>query len=258
MKKVVIKIGGSLAVDEKKLAEFAFAAAHLPSLGYKVAVVHGGGKEINANIALLQEEPKFIDGLRVTTPSIMKMVEMTLSGSVNKKLVRLFLENGADAIGLSGVDGALFRAVKRSAEPDLGLVGEICEVNAKLIEDLWNASYLPIISPISYGDGLAWNVNADTAASELASALQADDFVLISDVPGVMDGEKKVIPELSATLAEELIQAGVIAGGMIPKVRESFRSIQRGIRSIHIVGWNGSESFEKQIQGEQNNGTILR
>lgn len=131
------------------------------------------------------------------------------------------------------------------------------------MEDLWAAGWVPVVSPISYGPdetgvGVSWNVNADTAASELAVALQADQFVLVSDVPGVMDGEKNVIPELSESDAEKLIEEGVISGGMIPKVRESFKSIRRGLKSIHIVGWKDAESFIKQINGEHNYGTIQR
>ena len=220
MKKVVIKIGGSLAVDETKLAEFVAAVSRLPALGFQVALVHGGGKEINENIGLLKEEPQFIDGLRVTTPSIMKMVEMTLSGAVNKKLVRLFLQNDCPAVGISGVDGGLFKVVKRKGNVDLGLVGEICAVDTKVIDALWNAGFIPVVSPISFGNGLSWNVNADTAASELASALSVDQFVLVSDVPGVMDLEKKVLPELSEELAEKLIVDGRIHPARIEEMVE--------------------------------------
>ncbi len=233
MKKVVVKIGGSLAIDEAKLADFVSAVSSLPGSGCQVAVVHGGGKDINENIALLKEQPTFIDGLRVTTPGIMKMVEMTLSGHVNKKLVRMLLNNNCNAIGISGVDGNLFQVVKA-------------------------AGWTPVVSPISIGEGQSWNVNADTAASELAVALEADQFVLVSDVPGVMDENKNVIPELSEADAEKLIEAGVISGGMIPKVRESFKSIRRGLKSIHIVGWKDAEHFGKQINGDLNYGTILR
>ncbi len=263
MKKVVVKIGGSLAIDEAKLADFVAAVSKLPAMGCQVAVVHGGGKDINENISLLREQPTFIDGLRVTTPGIMKMVEMTLSGHVNKKLVRMLLNNGVNSIGLSGVDGKLFEVVKKQGKVDLGLVGEVKKVNQKIVEDLWAAGWVPVVSPISYGPdengvGVSWNVNADTAASELAVALQADQFVLVSDVPGVMDGDKNVIPELSESDAEKLIEEGVISGGMIPKVRESFKSIRRGLKSIHIVGWKDAESFIKQINGEHNYGTIQK
>lgn len=151
MKKVVVKIGGSLAIDEAKLADFVAAVSKLPALGCQVAVVHGGGKDINENISLLKEQPTFIDGLRVTTPSIMKMVEMTLSGHVNKKLVRLLLDNGVNAIGLSGVDGKLVEVVKKQGKVDLGLVGEVAKVNPKVVEDLFAAGWVPVVSPIPTG-----------------------------------------------------------------------------------------------------------
>ena len=250
MKKVVVKIGGSLAIDEAKLADFVAAVSKLPAMGCQVAVVHGGGKDINENISLLREQPTFIDGLRVTTPSIMK------------KLVRMLLENNCNAVGLSGVDGKLFEVVKKQGKVDLGLVGEVKKVNPQIVETLWSAGFVPVVSPISIGPdengkAVSWNVNADTAASELAVALHADQFVLVSDVPGVMDDTKTVIPELTEDASEALIASGVINGGMIPKVRESFKSIERGLKSIHIVGWKDADHFVKQINGELNYGTIL-
>lgn len=257
MKTVVVKIGGSLAIDEAKLLDFTRSVARLPALGFRVAVVHGGGKDINENIALLAEEPHFIEGLRVTTPGIMKMVEMTLSGHVNKKLVRMLENEGASAVGISGVDGKLFEAEKRKGTVDLGQVGNIFRVNPKIIEDLWNAGWIPVISPVSIGDGVAWNVNADTAASELAVALGVDKFLLVSDVPGVLDKEKRLVPTLDEAKVEELISDGTVSGGMIPKVRESIGALKRGLGEIHILGWKDADSFVKQISGEINYGTIL-
>ncbi|MCK9182318.1 MAG: acetylglutamate kinase [Fibrobacteraceae bacterium] len=257
MKTVVVKIGGSLAIDEAKLLDFIHSIAKLPALGYKVALVHGGGKDINENIALLSEEPQFIEGLRVTTPNIMKMVEMTLSGYVNKKLVRMLENEGCPAVGISGIDGKLFEAKKRESGADLGCVGNICNVNPKLVTDLWNAGWAPVVSPISIGSGVAWNVNADTAASELAVALKAEKFLLVSDVPGVLDKQKNVISNLDEQKVESLIADETICGGMIPKVRESVKALRRGLKQIHILGWKNSEHFVKQINGEINYGTIL-
>lgn len=257
MKKVVVKIGGSLAIDEAKLLEFTRSVSRLFAEGIQIAVVHGGGKDINENISLLSEEPRFIEGLRVTTPSIMKMVEMTLSGHVNKKLVRLLENAGAPAVGISGVDGKLLEAEKRTGGADLGLVGNIFRANPKIVQDLWNAEWLPVVSPVSFGSGFAWNVNADTAASELAVALNADKFLLVSDVPGVLDKEKNLLPELTPAKVEDLISDGTISGGMIPKVRESVKALSRGIREIHILGWKDAETFCKQVNGDLNYGTIL-
>ena len=257
MKTVVVKIGGSLAIDEAKLLDFTRSVSRLPALGFRVVVVHGGGKNINENIALLSEEPRFIEGLRVTTPNIMRMVEMTLSGQVNKKLVRMLENEGGNAVGISGVDGMLFEAHKRTSGADLGQVGDIGKVNPKIVNDLLNAGWTPVVSPISIGGGVAWNVNADTAASELAVALQADKFLLVSDVPGVLDKQKVVIPNLDAVRVESLVADGTICGGMIPKVRGSVDALRRGLKQIHILGWKDSEHFVKQINGEINYGTIL-
>jgi acetylglutamate kinase len=258
MQTVVVKIGGSLAVDEAKLADFVSAVARVPIQNFRMVVVHGGGKDINENLALLQEEPRFINGLRVTTPSIMKMVEMTLSGHVNKKLVRLLLEQGVRAVGISGVDGQILVASKMQSEANLGQVGAIRQVNPQLVMDLLQAGWTPVVSPIAFGIGGALNINADTAASELATALHADQFLLVSDVPGVLDSAKQVIPTLGKVKIEHLIAEGVISGGMIPKVLASLDSIARGIRSIHIVGWKDSSLFMQQITGESNHGTIIR
>lgn len=257
MKTVVVKIGGSLAVDENKLAEFLDATAQLAQQDFHLVVVHGGGKDINENLALLQETPEFIQGLRVTTPSILKMVEMTLSGHVNKKLVQMLGQRHCRAVGISGVDAAMIQATQLQGSVDLGRVGDVSTVHPQLLNHLLEGGYLPVVSPISYGDDGAFNVNADTVASEVAVALQADVLVLISDVPGVLDDSKSVIAELNAEKIEHLIQEGVISGGMIPKVRASLDSISRGLRSIHIVGWKNAEALKQQISGEKNNGTII-
>jgi len=256
MKTIVIKIGGSLAIDDAKLQDFAAAVAEI-SKNFHMAIVHGGGKDINANLALLNEEPKFIDGLRVTTPATMNMVEMTLSGRVNKKLIRMLLANHAAAAGVSGVDAKLLEAKPLLGKGDLGAVGDIVKVNTQILELLFSAHITPVISPVSYGNGSALNVNADIAASEIAIALKADCFVLISDISGVLDENKKIIPNLSKEQANKLIQSGVISDGMIPKVRGALESIERGLKSIHIVGWEGAEIFKKQIEGNGNSGTII-
>ncbi|HSQ42671.1 MAG TPA: acetylglutamate kinase [Fibrobacteraceae bacterium] len=258
MQTVVVKIGGSLAVDETKLTDFISAVAKVPRQDFQVVVVHGGGKDINENIALLQEKPHFIEGLRVTTPGIMKMVEMTLSGHVNKKIVRMLLEQGVRAVGISGVDGQLLVATQMQGKTDLGQVGSIQKVNTGLVTDLLKMGWTPVVSPVAFGVNCAFNINADTAASELATAMQADQFLLISDVPGVLDGAKQVIPVLGKVKIEHLISEGVISGGMIPKVRASLDSISRGLRSIHIVGWKDATHFMQQITGEANHGTIIR
>jgi acetylglutamate kinase len=256
MKTVVVKIGGSLAVDEAKLLDFAAAAAEMAGT-CRLTIVHGGGKDINANLSLLNEEPKFLNGLRVTTPAIMDMVEMTLSGKLNKKLVRMLLSLNACAAGISGVDARLLEARQVQGKGDLGQVGDIFKVNTQILEALFAAKITPVISPVSYGEGISYNVNADTAASEIAVALKADCFILISDISGVLDENKKIIPHLNKESASKLMESGVISGGMIPKVQGALESIEKGLKSILIAGWEGAEEFKKQVAGKGSSGTII-
>ena len=253
----LIKIGGSLAVDEKKLADFAHGMANLWKKGLKLVLVHGGGKEINENLSLLKEEVKFINGLRVTDVSVLNMVEMTLSAQVNKKLVRLLQNEGVPAVGVSGVDGALIKAQKKEAEVDLGFVGQPQKVDPKLVETLWEGGFLPVVSPIASDGALqAFNVNADHSAAAVAQALQVKRLVFVSDVPGVME-DGVVLPELNDEKVASLIDKEVISGGMIPKVESCLESLEKGIQEVHIVGWHSEESFSDQLQGKENHGTIL-
>jgi acetylglutamate kinase len=255
---IAIKFGGSLAQDTKVLSELTAAVAALVQQGNSVVLIHGGGKDINANLGLLQEEVRFTEGLRVTDAPVLDMVEMTLSGRVNKMLVRLLLQNKCKAVGISGVDGATLQAHKLHSKVDLGFVGEVEFVDTQLIQCLWNGGFTPVLSPLSVSaDGSqAWNVNADDAASAVASALRVEHFVLLSDVPGVLQNEE-VIPFLNEEKVTRLVAEGVITGGMIPKTRGAIESIKSGIQNIHIIGWHGPSAFIRQLKGEENTGTIL-
>ncbi len=258
MQSALVKIGGSLAEDPQALAELCSALARLHREGNRLVLVHGGGKDINKNLELLQEKPRFERGLRITDAPVMKMVEMTLSGWVNKQLVRFFQAEGCNAVGVSGVDGGLLRAVRKVGEVDLGLVGTITSVDPTLVKLLWEGGILPVVSPVSAGEGFeALNINADEAASALANALKVDRLLFVSDVPGVLR-DKVVIPELNAGSIAELVQALVIQGGMIPKTRSCLESIAAGIREVHICGWNGPDAFREQLTGTVNRGTIIR
>ncbi|MBO7130918.1 MAG: acetylglutamate kinase [Fibrobacterales bacterium] len=256
--RVLVKIGGSLAEDRRALSELCSALAEFSRSGADLALVHGGGKEINRNLELLAEKPRFEGGLRVTDEPAMKMVEMTLSGWVNKELVRLLLGEGCRAVGISGVDGGQFVARKRGGTPDLGRVGKIVSADGALVEHLWAGGWLPVVSPVSNDDERRpLNINADEAASALAVALKADRLLFVSDVPGVMrDGE--TIPELDEAKIAKLVEEGVISGGMIPKTRSCLEGIAAGIGEVHICGWNGRDGFLDQLSGARNRGTIIR
>jgi acetylglutamate kinase len=252
----VVKIGGSLMESHESLRRLALALAGLWSGGMPLVLAHGGGKDINRNLQWLGEEPRFVDGLRVTSEAAMQVVEMTLSGSVNKRLVSLLQSAGARACGLSGVDGSTL--ICRPLDPALGRVGTIAQARPALVEALLAARFLPVLSPVSAdAAGAHYNVNADDAAAALATGMKAAKLVFVSDVPGVMDEGRKIIPRLNRASAEELIAAGVIAGGMIPKVRSCLAAVEAGVGEVHICGFTESAALEAQISGAANTGTIV-
>lgn len=255
----LVKIGGSMMDDEEALAGVCAALAALRGQGMPLVLVHGGGKDINRHLAWLQEAPAFRDGLRVTSPAALKVVEMTLSGYVNKKLVGLLNVHGGKAAGLSGVDGPTFLCERISA--DLGEVGRIVRVDTALVEALLAAGFLPVVSPISADRERAqvhYNVNADDAASALASALGAGKLLFVSDVEGVRDAGGKRLPALDRAGVEDLVTRGVASGGMIPKLRSCLAAVAAGIGEVHICGWEGADAFTAQVKGEGNTGTVIR
>lgn len=246
----VVKIGGSMAEDLPSLGQLAADLASLSASGGRVVLVHGGGKDINRNLKWLDQEPRFVDGLRVTDEAAMDIVEMTLSGRVNKLLVRLLLQEGATPVGLSGVDGGLFRATPLREDGALGRVGSVTSVRTSLLETLWAGGFLPVVSPVSLGpDGQSWNVNADDAAAALASALQADALVYISDVPGVLENGTR-IPALDPAGVEDLVARGVASGGMIPKLRGCIQTLKAGVESVTVAGWSGPGGLASILSGE--------
>lgn len=253
---LVVKIGGSMAEDLSSLGELATELASLASSGTRVALVHGGGKDINRNLQWLGQEPRFVDGLRVTDEAAMDMVEMTLSGRVNKLLVRLLLRASARPVGISGTDAGLFRATPLRDDGALGRVGSVTSVDTSLVESLWAGGFLPVVSPVSIGpDGQSWNVNADDAAAALASHLRAHALVYVSDVPGVLENGER-IPALDPAGVEDLIARGVASGGMIPKLRGCVQTLGSGVESVAVAGWSGPGSLDRILSGVA--GTTLR
>lgn len=253
---IVVKIGGSMMDDESALEALCAALAALRA-DASLVLVHGGGKDINRHLAWLKEEPLFKDGLRVTGPAALKVVEMTLSGFVNKKLAGLLNAHGGAAAGLSGVDGPTFLCERISDE--LGQVGRITEVRTRLVDALIAAGFLPVVSPISVDAAMAhYNVNADDAAAALATALKAEKLIFVSDVEGVRGADGVRIPELDGAAIDGLIADGVASGGMIPKLKSCRAAAESGIGQVHVCGWAGPERFAAQVRGEGNTGTIIR
>jgi acetylglutamate kinase len=241
-KTVVIKYGGA-AMERADLKEpFALDVILLKFVGINPVIVHGGGPQIGALMKRLGKEPKFVGGMRVTDEETVGIVEMVLVGKINKEIVGLINHHGGRAVGLSGKDANLIRASKRlhrqadGREVDIGLVGEVDAVNPEPIRLLEDHGFVPVIAPVGVGrDGETYNINADIVAGEVAAALGAAKLIHLTDVQGILDDGKRLLSTLARAEAERLMSAGVIDGGMIPKVESALRALKGGTAKAHII-----------------------
>ena len=236
---IVVKYGGSAMVDEELKKNVIKDVTLLKLVGFKPIIVHGGGKEISKWVGKVGMEPEFINGLRKTDAPTMEIAEMVL-GKVNKSLVQMVQELGVNAIGISGKDGGLLKVKKKySKGQDIGYVGEITEVNAKVLYDLLEKDFLPIVCPVGLDDNFeSYNINADDAACAIAQAVSAEKLAFLTDVKGVYrDPEDKssLISELSVSEARELIDSGTVGGGMLPKLNNCMEAIEDGVSRVHIL-----------------------
>ncbi len=244
---IVIKYGGHAMIDDELKDKFARDVVMMKYIGINPVVVHGGGPQIGSYLKKLGKESKFIQGMRVTDAETMNIVEMVLVGMVNKEIVGLINRHGGNAVGLSGKDGNLIRAEKyflseekaKNTPPeiiDIGLVGKVKSINTQLIVSLAQNSFIPVIAPTGIGDnGETYNINADIVAGEMASALQAEKLLLLTDVQGVLDNDKKLINTMNNDEALKMIADGVVAGGMFPKVKCCLKALKGGVRKAHII-----------------------
>lgn len=257
MKTVCIKIGGATVDAEGLLRELGQSIKTLLPETFPI-IVHGGGKDIARQLKLLNREFTFVEGMRVTDAEMVKIVQMVLSGDVNKKIVNALLMEGVKAAGFSGVDAALFIASKMLINgKDIGFVGKIDGVSPDLINTCKAAGIVPVVSPISRDDwGCIYNVNADLAASELAMAIKADDLIFVSDVPGVLIDDE-VRKEIKTSEIEHLITKGHITGGMVPKLRSAAEAVHRGVKRVHICGWNDRETLHSELARGVSSGTVI-
>jgi len=231
----VIKFGGAAMEEEGLKKEFAKDVSLLKYVGINPVIVHGGGPMIGRLLDELEIPTRFVDGLRVTDKKTLEVVEMVLSGSINKEIVKNINDLGGRAIGLSGKDGRLLVAKKVKGK-DIGLVEEIIKVDVAIIQDVSAHGYIPVIAPIADGiDGNSYNINADTAAGSIAKALSAKKFILLTDVEGVLDRKGKLIPAVKCSEIEKLIDRKVVSGGMIPKVKCCIDALRGGVRETHIL-----------------------
>jgi acetylglutamate kinase len=268
-KTIVIKLGGHAMVDQGILEMAIRDAVLLQYVGMKVVIVHGGGPEITEKMQAMGKEPKFVGGLRVTDAETLEIAQMVLVGKINDGIVSLLAKGGARAVGLSGNDGNLMIARKmdpqkvkegnRVKKVDLGFVGEIVQVDPSLLHTLLDQGYIPVIAPIAIDrEGTSLNINADTAAGEIAVALSASKLVNLTDVDGVMDaGRTRVYRRLTAGELEKLIADGTVSGGMIPKISSSLHAVKHGVEQAHIINGNQGHSLLLELFTDAGVGTMI-
>jgi len=246
-KTVVVKYGGSTMEEERMKRSFALDIVLLKYIGLNPVVVHGGGPQIGEMLTKMGKKSQFIEGMRVTDRETMDIVEMVLVGKVNKEIVSLINQQGGKAIGLSGKDAHLIIAKKLKLTKrrgkgekleviDIGMVGEVKAINPRVIEALEKENFIPVIAPIGVGDeGETYNINADLVAGKIAGALKAEKFILLTDVKGVMDEKRRLIPTLDTKQAKRFITQKVISSGMIPKVNCCLGALEEGVAKTHII-----------------------
>jgi acetylglutamate kinase len=266
----VVKFGGHAMGDDDLAMSFAQDIVMLRQVGIHPVVVHGGGPQIGEMLARLNIESAFVDGLRVTDRTTVDVVEMVLSGSINKQIVDSIHRAGGTAIGLSGKDGRLIEArqMRRTTRDpdsniekilDLGYVGEPVTINTKALDVLKQSDIIPIIAPIGVGPrGQTYNINADTAAGAIAGALGASKLLMLTDIAGVLDADNEVMPTLSKKQATQLMKDGVITGGMIPKVETCLEAVRGGTSAVHILDGRIKHVLLLEVFTEHGVGTMIR
>ena len=256
-KRVVIKYGGrAMAGDE--FGSLIEDIVLLRSAGLRPVLVHGGGAEITKTLQVMGIEPRFVDGLRVTDRDTMRVVEMVLGGSVNKRLVGMIQRAGGRAVGLTGKDGDLLRVRPHPRSDELGFVGEIEKVDTSLLDQLTNSGYVPVIGSLGVGPGgETYNINADTAAAALAAEVAAEKLLLLTDVGGISDNGK-FRSRLTPAQAQELIDGGVVSAGMVPKVRACLSALEAGVTSAHILAASEPHGLLVELFTEGGIGTMIK
>lgn len=258
-KRVVIKVGGELLDNEEATKSFAQDLILLKSVGIQIVLCHGGGPQISRAMKKFGKEPKFIDGLRVTDEETMEIMSMVLLGKLNRKLVSLLNVHGPKAIGISGADGSLFKAKQKS--PELGFVGDIVNVNSKVVTKLLDDGYLPVIGSVGIDEeGLPYNINVDIAAGRLASELGAEKLIILSNVEGLYEtfgDENSLIPEIKAKGLRKMKDSGSLTSGMIPKVEGILYAIDGGVERAHILDGRVNHAVLLEIFTPEGIGTMI-
>ncbi len=255
---VVVKFGGNAMGDGDAMAEFARDIVLMRQVGVNPVVVHGGGPMINDLLGRLGIESRFVRGKRVTDQATVEVVEMVLTGLVNKRIVQAIMDEGGRAVGLSGKDDDLM--VCEPDDPELGFVGRPVEMNVQVLRDLFDAGIIPVVAPVATGmqPGETFNVNGDTAAGAIAGALKADRLLLLTDVQGVKNAAGEVVTELTPDEVRRMTDEGVIAGGMIPKTETALKAIEDGVRGVVIIDGRVPNACLLELFTEHGSGSLIR
>ena len=266
-KTMVIKYGGNAMTDPALQAAFAEDVVLLKLVGINPVVVHGGGPQIEAALKRLGKKGEFVQGMRVTDSETMEVVEWVLAGEVQQDIVGLINQAGGKAVGLTGRDGGLIRAQKLkltdltdpSKEHDVGQVGDIVSIDPSVVKALQDDAFIPVISPIGFGEhNESYNINADVVASKLATVLQAEKLLMLTNIPGVLDKNMQLLPELSIRQIDALIADGTISGGMLPKIAGALDAAKSGVNAVHIIDGRVPHAMLLEILTEQAFGTMIR
>ena len=261
-KVVVIKSGGNAMTSEELKNAVMSDIVLLSLVGIKAVLVHGGGPEINEALKRMNIESRFIGGLRYTDADTAEVVRMVLAGKINKALVSLLEQHGGRALGLCGSDGGMLQVKKLEGPNDLGFVGEITDVNVRPIRDALDNGYIPVIATVSTdASGQVYNINADTAASRIAAALQAENLILMTDIRGLLrdkDDETTLIPEVQVSEVPYLVKQGIISGGMIPKIECCVEAVRRGVAKTCIIDGRIRHSILIEMLSNEGIGTLFK
>ena len=261
-KVVVIKYGGNAMTSEELKNAVMSDIVLLSLVGIKAVLVHGGGPEINEALKRMNIESRFIGGLRYTDADTAEVVRMVLAGKINKALVSLLEQHGGRALGLCGSDGGMLQVKKLEGPNDLGFVGEITDVNVRPIRDALDNGYIPVIATVSTdASGQVYNINADTAASRIAAALQAENLILMTDIRGLLrdkDDETTLIPEVQVSEVPYLVKQGIISGGMIPKIECCVEAVRRGVAKTCIIDGRIRHSILIEMLSNEGIGTLFK
>ncbi|MEK6806773.1 MAG: acetylglutamate kinase [Pseudomonadota bacterium] len=259
-KTLVVKYGGNAMKDDAQIASFARDIVLMKAVGMNPVVIHGGGPQIGAHLEKLGKTSRFVEGMRVTDEDTMDVVEMMLGGLVNKAIVSQINAQGGRAVGLSGKDGGMIRAKKLLIKgEDIGQVGEVEKIDPRVIAHLESGGFIPVIAPIGVdAEGRSYNINADLVAGKIASVLQAEKLMLLTNTGGVLDKSGKVLTGLDVAQVEKLIADGTISGGMLPKIRCALDTVNSGVKSAQIIDGRVEHAVLLELFTDEGIGTLIK